>query len=95
MIYPTKSFKATEKLKDISLVNVDEGKYAEEQNFLLHLEKYTDYDGVYWDEELDVLGLTAPRGVIFNSKINSFNISLVTTGDCFEVKNIQNQLFDY
>lgn len=95
MIYPTKSFKATEKLKEISLVNVDEGKYAEEQNFLLYLEKYTNYDGVYWDEELDVLGLTTPRGVIFNNKLNSFNISLVTNDDCFEADDIQDQLFDY
>lgn len=94
-VYPVKSYKATDKLQDSSLIEVDEGKYAEEQNFLLYLEKYTDYDGVYWDEELDVLGLTAPRGVIFNNKLNSFNISLVSNDDCFEADDIQNQLFDY
>lgn len=63
--------------------------------FLLYLEEYTDYDGVYWDEELDVLTLTAPRGVIFNSKLSSIDIKLVTIGDCYEADCINNQLWDY
>lgn len=90
-IYPIKSFKATEKLKAISLIEVDEGKCAEEQNFLLYLENYTDYDGVYWDEDLDIIGLTAPRGVIFNNKIDTFKIELM---DCM-AEDIEEQLWDY
>ena len=33
-------------------------------------------DGIYWDEELDVSSYSAPRGVIFNSKLSTFDISL-------------------
>lgn len=47
MIYPIKSYEATDKLKENSLIYVEEGKCAEEQNFLLYVEKFADYDGVY------------------------------------------------
>ena len=40
----------------------------------LYAENVLNYDGVYWDELLDVNAYSAPRGVIFNSKINSFDI---------------------
>lgn len=90
MIYPTKSYKPTEKLKSISLIDVSE-KDSVEQNFLIYIENYTDYDGVYWNEELDTIGLTAPRGVIFNKSLDSFSIELVSNSgaDC-----IENQLWD-
>ena len=94
-IYPIKSYKATDKLQSISLIDVEEGKSAEEQNFLLYIENHTNYDGVYWDEELDILALTAPRGVIFNKNINSFNVTLVTNEDCHDADSIENQLWDY
>lgn len=61
----------TNKLKKISMVEVDETN-AFEINFLVFLEKNTNLDGVYWDEILDISKYSAPRGVIFNSKINSF-----------------------
>ena len=91
MIYPTKSYKATEKLKAISLVDIDEESSAE-QNFLLYIENNTDYDGVYWDEELDILGLSAPRGVIFNKRVDSFTKELVSK---YGADYIENQLLDY
>ena len=86
MIYPVRSFKATDKLISESLITPDEGLCSTEQNFLLYVEKYTDYDGVYWNENLDPIGLTAPRGVIFNSKIDSFNKELldVESSECIE-----------
>lgn len=72
-IYPYKTYKATEKLKSKSLIDISEGDMSKEQNLLIYLEENTEYDGVYWDDNLDVLGLSAPRGVIFNSKIDTFN----------------------
>jgi hypothetical protein len=36
-----------------------------------------DYDGVWWNEILDVSSLSAPRGVIFQSKLNEWTITPV------------------
>lgn len=65
-------YNPTKKLKIISMVNVDISN-SEEINLLIFLEKNTDLDGVYWDEELDEYKYSAPRGVIFNSKVNTFS----------------------
>ena len=63
----------TQKLLDQSLVQVE----------LLHIpyiitELYTEqvlnYDGIYWDEVLDISSYSAPRGVIFNSKLPLFDV---------------------
>ena len=43
----------------------------------LYVETVLDYDGLYWDELLDVYRLSAPRGVVFNSKINTFKAALI------------------
>ena len=63
----------TEKLKAETYTNIDLISV-----FDVVLEKYTEqvlgYDGIYWDEELDVFGYSAPRGVIFNSRLVSFQI---------------------
>ena len=40
----------------------------------LYAERVLDYDGIYWDEFLDEAAYSAPRGVIFNSKLPSFNV---------------------
>ena len=69
----------TEKLVDQSLVNVgllDIPDIITE----LYAEQVLDYDGIYWDEDLDVTAYSAPRGVIFNSKISSFEVSNITKG---------------
>lgn len=41
----------------------------------LYAEEVLDYDGVYWDEVLDISSYSAPRGMIFNSKLSSFEIA--------------------
>lgn len=62
----------TKKLKTFSMVNVDMYNCIK-INMLFFLEKNTKLDGVYWDDMLDENNKTAPRGVIFNSRIESFN----------------------
>lgn len=94
VIFPVRAFLPTEKLQNESLILVTESNCVD-QNFLLYVEKYTDYDGVYWDDRLDILSLSAPRGVIFNSRLDSFNKTLMTKGDYCEPDDIQNQLWDY
>lgn len=44
------------------------------------------YDGVYWDEELDVSRLSAPRGVIANSKLGEWRVTRdkKLINECFE-----------
>lgn len=64
-------YKPTSKLKEISMVNVDISN-SQEINLLMFLEENTELDGVYWDEILDIYKYSAPRGVIFNSKIDTF-----------------------
>jgi hypothetical protein len=41
----------------------------------IFLEKTTNYDGIWWNDKLDVVKYSAPRGVIFNSKLNNWKIS--------------------
>lgn len=62
----------TKKMKTISMVDVDISN-SEQINLLIFLEKNTNLDGVYWNEVLDIYNYSAPRGVIFNSKVNSFS----------------------
>ena len=78
-------YKPTDKLKRLSFVSLDINN-AEEINFLLFLEKNTDLDGVYWNEILDELRYSAPRGVIFNSKVNTFSRRIVTLCEDCDVK---------
>lgn len=40
----------------------------------IFVEKTTNYDGIWWNDRLDVLDYSAPRGVIFNSKLNDWKI---------------------
>ena len=44
----------------------------------IYAEQVLDYDGIYWDEILDVASYSAPRGVIFNSKLPSFDVVNIT-----------------
>lgn len=72
-VRPVTGLVPTQKLLDQSLVRIEllnvpaiiTGLYAE-----LVLE----YDGIYWDEVLDISAYSAPRGVIFNDKIASFDV---------------------
>lgn len=84
-IYPYKTYKATEKLRAKSLIDIPEGDMSKEQNFLIYIEENTDYDGVYWDDKFDILGLSAPRGVIFNSKIETFHKNKISWNEVDEI----------
>lgn len=87
-IYPIKSYNATKKLQEKSLVDANNGICPEEQNFLLYVEEHNEYDGVYWNEKLDVSKLSAPRGVIFNSRLASFDKELA------DLEKINKNLFE-
>jgi len=41
----------------------------------IFVEKTTNYDGIWWNDKLDVSKYSAARGVIFNSKLNNWKIS--------------------
>lgn len=67
----------TDKLKNESMVKVD---FLNVMDFVtsFYAEKALGYDGVYWDEALDEAAYSAPRGVIFNSKLDSFHVKNIT-----------------
>jgi hypothetical protein len=58
-----------------------QGRIEPSQTFDLLLtifvESMTNFDGIWWDDYLDVSKYSAPRGVIFNSKINRWSISRI------------------
>jgi hypothetical protein len=41
----------------------------------LYCEDETDFDGVYWNDDLDVPRYSAPRGIIFDSKLESWTVT--------------------
>lgn len=41
----------------------------------VYVETETEYDGIWWNDKLDVLSYSAPRGVIFNSKLKEWNVT--------------------
>lgn len=67
----------TKKLLDLSMVKVE---LLDIPSIItaLYAEQVLDYDGIYWDEELDEAAYSAPRGVIFNSKLPSFEVQNLT-----------------
>ena len=48
---------------------------VEEILFTVWASENTDYDGVWWDDMLDVGRLSAPRGVILNRELQGWNIT--------------------
>lgn len=42
----------------------------------VYVESETSYDGVWWNDYLDVYNYSAPRGVIFNSRMNKWKVGL-------------------
>lgn len=66
--------KATEKLKNISIQKSIDISSSFDILLTIYLESETDYDGVWWNEILDIGLLSAPRGVIFNSKLKEWKI---------------------
>jgi len=45
--------------------------------FTIFVEKTTNYDGIWWNDVLDVYDYSAPRGVIFNSKLGEWKINKI------------------
>ena len=41
----------------------------------VYVEQMTDLDGIWWNDKLDVSKYSAPRGVVFNNKIQTWNIT--------------------
>jgi len=48
---------------------------VEDFAILTSLERSGQYDGAWWDDELDPVGLSAPRGVIFQSMLGGWSWS--------------------
>lgn len=67
----------TEKLLGQSLVEVE---LLDMPDIIteLYAEQVLGYDGVYWDEVLDEMSYSAPRGVIFNDRIHDFQVVNLT-----------------
>lgn len=72
VIINTEGIKPTDKLKK----ETRQARIAPNQSLELlltiYIEKNTDYDGIWWEDTLDVSRYSAPRGVIFNSKISEW-----------------------
>ena len=83
-VFPVSGFRPTEKLIDQSMVKVE---LLDVPNIIaeLYAEQVLDYDGVYWDEVLDVSVYSAPRGVIFNSKVSTFDVINITQANKVKV----------
>ena len=69
-----KGLKPTKKLEMVTM----QSKISTTQTFDLlltvYVENETDYDGIWWNDELDVSKYSAPRGVIFNSKLKEWSV---------------------
>lgn len=91
VIVPTISYNPTQKLINTFLIEINKDN-IKDMVLMLYLEKYTDYDGIYWRHELDTDILSAPCGVIFNSRLKFFNKKLVSLEGAYKIKN---QLYEY
>lgn len=60
------------KVSDSNTISKD--NHALEQLIIYYFETHAEYDGVWWNEKLDVSSLSAPRAVIFNNKLASWRI---------------------
>ena len=78
----------TDKLLSYSLVKVDLLNIPDiiTELYAAHV---LDYDGIYWDEELNECAYSAPRGVIFNSKLSSFE-TINLSKNCKTIDSIIN-----
>lgn len=75
-VQPVDGLLPTQKMKDTSMVHIE---LMQVRDFItaLYTEQVLDYDGIYWDELLDEGVYSAPRGVIFNSKLPSFTVTCI------------------
>jgi len=72
-----KGLKPTNKLKNETRQSTIGPSSTFDFLLTLYVEKETKFDGVWWNDELDVLKYSAPRGVIFNSKIKTWNVNKI------------------
>ena len=63
--------RATRLLEDASMVKIDVSMFGDIA-VMLYAEEVLDADGLWWDDRFDPYALSAPRGVIFNSRIGRF-----------------------
>ena len=75
-VQPVDGLLPTQKMKDTSMVHIE---LLQARDFItaLYTEQVLNYDGIYWDELLDEGVYSAPRGVIFNSKLPSFTVTCI------------------
>jgi hypothetical protein len=67
--------KPTEKLKFDTKQNKVDTSQSFDLLLTLYVENYTKYDGIWWNDKLDTSKYSAPRGVIFNTKLSNWSIS--------------------
>jgi hypothetical protein len=76
--YKIKRIKAglnpSDKLKKDSKQNRIDISHTFDLLLTVFIEKTTNYDGIWWNDRLSVLDYSAPRGVIFNYKLENWNI---------------------
>jgi hypothetical protein len=65
---------ATDKLKKESMQETIYKQMTLDILLTVYIETTTDLDGIWWNEVLDIKQLSAPRGVIFNSKLDTWDI---------------------
>lgn len=66
--------KPTDKLKFDTKQNRIDISQTFDLLLTVFIEKTTDYDGIWWNDRLDVLDYSAPRGVIFNNKLKNWGV---------------------
>ena len=75
-IEPYVGIKPTEKLIKDTLVKIDLANCFDLIT-AIYAEKVLKLDGIWWNDVLDVYSYSAPRGVIFNSRLREFNVTMV------------------
>lgn len=69
-------FKPTLKMEGMLHVKTNHSIFLDHLFGLYVQANYPEIDGVWFDDELDVCGLSAPRGMIFPSKLKEWTIKL-------------------
>jgi len=67
----------TQKLEHASQQSKIDTSSAFDYLLTVYVEQVTDFDGVWWNDKLDVSKYSAPRGVIFNNKLNSWKVNKI------------------
>jgi hypothetical protein len=57
----------------------------------IYAQLHTKTDGVFWDDNLDVIRYSAPRGILFQSKLNEWSHSIVQDKYCAREQKIESK----